>query len=95
MKNVYLYIKDNSKLKYSLKCNIISIIMVCLREGVTYAIKVTILLTVAMDLFVNSYRLAQENQKEQNYCLTEACIETANSLFKVRKINTCYSNDGH
>ena len=63
--------------------------MVCLREGVTYAIKVTILLTVAMDLFVNSYRLAQENQKEQNYCLTEACIETANSLFKVRKINTC------
>ena len=69
--------------------------MVCLREGVTYAIKVTILLTVAMDLFVNSYRLAQENQKEQKYCLTEACIETANSLFKVRKINTYYCNDRH
>ena len=69
--------------------------MVCLREGVTYTIKVTFLLTVAMNQFVNSYRLAQENQKEQKYCFTEACIETANSLFKVRKINTCYSNDGH
>ena len=84
----------NSKVKYSLnKCNIISIIMVCLREGVTNAIKVTFLLTVAMNQFVNSYRLAQENQIEQKYCLTEACIETANSLFKVRKINIFYSND--
>ena len=67
--------------------------MVCLRKGVTCALKVTILLTVAMDQFVNSYRLAQENQIEQKYCLTEACIETANSLFKVRKINIFHSND--
>ena len=52
-----------------------------------YWFKLIVVITLSVHKLVNGYHDVKQNQKEDKYCVTEACIETANSLFKVRILN--------
>ena len=52
----------------------------------SYIIKVTLAIILAINNIVNVYAKQSLTSQKDRYCVTEACIETANSLFKVRKI---------
>ena len=50
-----------------------------------YLFKLIVVITLTINDLVNGYHHnVKQNQNEDEYCVTEACIETANSLFKVR-----------
>ena len=52
----------------------------------SYIIKVTLAIILAINNIVNVYAKQSLTSQKDLYCVTEACIETANYLFKVRKI---------
>ena len=57
---------------------------VCQFQNFFYSFKLIVVITLSVHKLVNGYNDVKQNQKEDKYCVTEACIETANSLFKVR-----------
>ena len=59
---------------------------VSLFQNGNYGFKLIVLTTLSIHKLVNGYQGFKQNQNRDEYCVTEACIETANSLFKVRII---------
>lgn len=49
-----------------------------------YCFKLIVVITLSVQKLVNGYHDDKQNRNKDRYCVTEACIETANSLFKVR-----------
>ena len=49
-----------------------------------FSFRLILVITLSVYKLVNGYHDVKQNHNEDKYCVTEACIETANSLFKVR-----------
>ena len=58
----------------------------------SHIIKVTIAIILAFNNFASGYAKQSKFSQKDHYCVTESCIETSNSLFKVRKFYLIIDN---